>query len=167
MDINHIMKRLESSKEYADWRKESPDSTLAHIFYMDDEENKLNVQIGFFNKDKDNITSFLVEPKKIVKMVDSEALKEKGHHIKSIDISKAKLGFEEIMGKAKEFMQKEYPKEKIYKTICVLQNIDEGQVWNLTFITETFKTLNIKVDSASGNIAGHKLFSIRDFGMQV
>ena len=81
-----------------------------------------------------------------------------------IDLNKVKLSFAEIIDLASEFQKEKYPKEESNKIIAILQNLEKfGNVWNLTFITESFKTLNIKVNTENGKIVEHKLSSIFEF----
>jgi hypothetical protein len=62
---------------------------------------------------------------------------------------------------ADELQKKEYKSSQPFKKIFILQNLDQwGQVWNVTFITTDFKTLNIKINAENGKVLSHKLISI-------
>ena len=37
-------------------------------------------------------------------------------------------------------------------------------MYNFTFITQTFQTLNVKIDSKTGDVIEHKLYSLMDIG---
>ena len=76
--------------------------------------------------------------------------------IKELDAEKVRLEFDEALEKAKEFQKKEYRNEQILKEIFILQHIERGQVYNITFLLSSFKTLNIKIDAASGEIVSHQ-----------
>ena len=68
------------------------------------------------------------------------------------------------MQKANEFQQSNFPKDRSIKTIAILQNLPEfGNIWNLTYVTEAFNTLNIKIDALNGQVLEHNLTSIFSF----
>ena len=46
------------------------------------------------------------------------------------------------------------------KEVVILQNLDVGQVWNITYITKSFQTLNIKIDAETGDVLEDKLHQI-------
>jgi len=93
-----------------------------------------------------------------------EVFKKPDMKVNEINTAKLKLPFDKIINKAESFKKKKYPKEIDDKIIAILQNLEPfGDIWNLTYITKTFNTLNIKVDAENGRILQHKLSSIFDF----
>ena len=58
---------------------------------------------------------------------------------------------------ADDLQKKEYSVHAPAKKIVIIQSLDIGQVWNITFLTKTFKTLNVKIDSQDGSISAHGL----------
>ncbi|MBU1004502.1 MAG: hypothetical protein KJ561_01600, partial [Nanoarchaeota archaeon] len=66
MEIKDVLARLRDDKGFKQWKKENPNSFLAHIFKLLDEANQNDWQIGFYNKD-DTITSFIITPNEIKK----------------------------------------------------------------------------------------------------
>ena len=46
------------------------------------------------------------------------------------------------------------------KIIAIIQNLDKEQIWNVTFLTQSFKTLNLKIKSDNGEIIEKKLDSL-------
>ena len=49
----------------------------------------------------------------------------------------------------------------IKKKIAKLQNLEEfGNIWNITYITLAFNTLNIKINPENGEILNHNLESL-------
>ncbi len=95
---------------------------------------------------------------------EEEVFKKPDMEVKPIDMEKAKLKFNEIIAKAEKFKKEEYPKEAISKTIAILQNLqDFGTVWNITFVTDSFKTLNMKINPENGEIMHCNLDSLMSF----
>jgi len=156
MHFKPIYQKLLETEEYKRWRKEHPSFTLAHVFYLNDEANKDIWHIGFFDAGSDTITTFVIKEESIRIVPTEDVFKEEKVAIKEIDVEKVRLEFDEALEKAKEFQKKEYRNEHILKEIFILQHIERGQVYNITFLLSSFKTLNIKVDAASGEIVSHQ-----------
>ncbi|MEK6869675.1 MAG: hypothetical protein AABX74_05565, partial [Nanoarchaeota archaeon] len=121
-------------------------------------------QIGFYDKAADKITTFVIEKDEIAVQKEEDVFKKPGMEVKPIEMEKAKLKFDEIIKKAEKFKKEEYPKEAISKTIAILQNIEDyGTIWNITFVTDSFKTLNMKINPQNGEIMHHNLDSLMSF----
>ena len=84
--------------------------------------------------------------------------------VREIDIAGVKLGLGDILDKIEKFQKEKYPKELILKKIVILQNLENfGNVWNITFFTQSFNTLNIKIRSDNGEIIEDTLIPL--FGL--
>jgi hypothetical protein len=84
--------------------------------------------------------------------------------IRPLDIKKMKIPLNKILRKIKEFQKEKYSKELVNKIIVILQNLqDYGNIWNITYITHSFKTLNIKVNAENGEILHHSIDSLMSF----
>ena len=76
-------------------------------------------------------------------------------------MEKIKLDYDDAIKKANEVKKEHYPHELTNKEIVVIQDlVEEGQVYNITFITAAFKTLNIKINAESGEVIGHNLANL-------
>ena len=163
-NVKDYIKLLEEDKSFRDWKDSNPDSYLCHCFKMIDEANENEWQIGFYNPN-DTITSFLVSEDSVQQMEESEVFKKPDAQVKELDLDKVKIDEKQAIGAAKEFAQKQYPKEVITKQILILQNLEIGQVYNITLVTMAMNTLNIKVDSVTRDIVDNKLTSLMDFAI--
>jgi len=109
------------------------------------------------------------DPKEIVDgcikaHVEEEVFKKPSMSVNEINLDKIKLPLKEILEKVETFRKKTYPKELQEKIIVILQNLDDfGDIWNITYITKAFNTLNIKISAENGKVLQHKLSSIFDF----
>lgn len=157
-------KTLESSKEFKGFKTKNKEAFLTHVFYMLDEANENCVQIGYYNPKKDKITTFIIDGKSITKTPEAEVFKEEKTVIKDLDLKTVKLWVDDAVEIAEKLQKDKYPSDAPIKKIAILQHLPLGQVWNITFVTATFKTLNIKVDSESGKVVAEKLISIAEFG---
>ena len=71
---------------------------------------------------------------------------------------------EAAIEKADEFQKKNLPRENNVKTIVILQNMAKlGNVWNITYLTDAFNTLNMKIDAATGKVLEHTTASVFSF----
>ena len=162
MDIKKEIKRLEESKEFNEWKSKNK-GILTYVFVLED-ENKC--QIGFYNSKKDRITAFDLG-KDITVEKDLEVFKPDDVKIKELNIDDVKIGLDDAFTIAKGFQEVTYPNEKPIKRIAILQNIDMGIIWNITYVTRNLKTLNIKVDAIDGKIKKHKIYSVSDFSKNI
>ena len=152
------------NKEYRDLIKENKDIFFSYALMTIENNEASPWQLGFYNKSTDKITTFVIGKDEISVQKEDEVFKKPGMEVKPIEIEKAKLKFNEIMEKAKNFKKEKYPKEIISKTIGILQNIEDyGTIWNITFVTDSFKTLNMKINPQNGEIMHHNLDSLMSF----
>ncbi len=161
MEAINTIKKLEASKEFKEWRKEHKDNYLVHVFKLLDKANENEWQIGYYNKKNDRITTFVTNGKISINP-ESEIFKD-AELIMPLELEKVSLSYEQIAKAAEEFQEQKYQKEKPLKVIMILQHIKTGHVWNITYVTQTYKTLNMKIDSSTGEVQSHNLASIFEF----
>ncbi len=160
MNVLETIKNLETSKEYKEWKKSYKKTYLAHAFTVLDEKTK-GWEIGYYNPDTNLITVFTVVDEKITRNPDAEVFKEQEKLVSPLDFKKVKIDGEKALENAKKILDENYKGNIVFKTFMILQHIDKlGQVWNITFVTEQFKTINIKLDAASGDCKDHKIVSL-------
>ena len=152
--------KLEENEKFKEWKKDNSDSYLIHVFKMLDKANENELQIGYYDKD-DTITTFVIGAE--VKIVPkAKIFKKPDTKIMELALDDVKIDFDEALERAKSLQEKEYPKELVINKIIILQKLDIGQVYNITLVTQAFNTLNIKVDSKTGNIIKHEKMSLMD-----
>ena len=164
MELKSILNRLKKSKDFRMWEKNNVNAFFSYAFKILKEENFAGWRIGFYNKDNSKITTFSVNKDEIQINQEDDVFKKPDMSVNKINMEKLKLPFEKILHKAEAFKGKNYPKELEEKIIVILQNLDNlGDIWNITYITKAFNTLNIKVNAENGKILQHKLSSIFAF----
>lgn len=162
MEVIDAIATLEKSKIFAGFRKKNPDSYLANAFTMIDSNCAVpEWQIGYYDKDKDMIATFVVG-KEIMINPESEVFKEK-KIVSPLDMKRIKITLETALENAMECQKKKYPGSLPLKKIIILQNSEDHHIYNITFITQEFKTLNIKISSQDGRVIFDKIHSIFDF----
>ncbi len=164
MDIKEILGKLEQNKNFKQWKNKNPNSYFSYAFNLLHEESGDGLQIGFYNKDDDKVTTFSIEDDKVEVREEEEIFKKPDMSVNKIDVDKIKLPIKVILENADSFRKKNYPNELEEKVITILQNLDGlGDIWNLTYITKSFNTLNLKIGAENGQVLKHKLTSIFDF----
>ncbi|MBN1386575.1 hypothetical protein JW968_06420 [Candidatus Woesearchaeota archaeon] len=167
MDVSEAMLKIRDSEKYKDFCRERPDAYLAHCFRMLDEANQDTWQIGFFDKGSDKLTTFFVSEDSVEKNQEADALKKDEEIIKELDMKKVLISFNKAIELGDRLKHDKYPNEEIMKKIIILQHLPSGQVYNMTYVTQSFRILNIKLDSGTGKVREHNLASIMDLGKMV
>ena len=163
MDIISRLQSLEAGSEFRQWQKTHKNHYLVHAFKLLDEANKNIWQIGYYDKQSDTITTFVVEDDKEVKITpDLEIFKEEKHVIKKLDMKLVKINSQAALDTAAAFLKQKYPAETPLKTILLLQAIEQGQVYNISVITKSMSTINIKISSEDGTVLEDNKFSLND-----
>ena len=125
------------------------------------------LQAGYYNKTKDRMSSISLQDGKLEITDEKEVFKRPETDVKELVLEDIKIEFEKMQELLKSFISENYPKEKLTKEIIILQNTDVKEsthtVWNVTYITDTFKVLNIKLDALEGEVLSHELRSIMEF----
>jgi len=160
--IKDAIKQLQESTQFKDWKKEHADSFLANAFILLDDAYQAVWQLSYYNQNN-TLTPFLVKDEGIEISDESEIFKKDETKVLELDISKIGLEYDQALDLAKECKDKKYKVEDISKTIIILQHLDIGQVYNFTFLTKTLKTINIKIDSNTGEILHEEVRSLMDF----
>jgi hypothetical protein len=162
MDLKVSIEKLEQSPEYK--RIKSKGIFFSYALIMIENNQQSPIQLGYYKRSTDRIITFIVEENSVTVQNEEEIFKKPDVKVIPINTKKIKLPHKEILKIAKTFQKQKYPQEMISKTIAILQNLsDYGNIWNITFIMHSFKTLNIKISAENGKILHHNLQSIMDF----
>lgn len=122
-------------------------------------------QLDFYSKKTKKVTSFVVQ-KKEAKILNenSKIFQKENVHLKELKLKKIAIDFDEAMEKTEKIKQELCPSDKINKTIKILQTL-KTPIWNITFITNNFNVLNVKINAQTGDILTKSCtpaFSFRD-----
>ena len=164
MDLKPSLKKLQESSDFKKWHTKNKETYLSYAFKIPQEMKDSEWQFGYYNKKKDRITTFVITNDGITIRPEEEIFKKEDIKISGIEIDKIKLSFDDAAQRAEELQRKNFPKDKSIKTIVILQNAQGfGNVWNITYVTEAFNTLNMKIDASTGKIVEHNLTSVLSF----
>jgi len=163
MKVKDALKKLEKDKKFKDWQKKNGDFFLTNAFIMlqgNDEINK--IQIGYCNKKGDKITSFIVEKNNIEQFSD-KIFKEPNAKVSKIDIKNVNVDVIEALVVANKAQEKYYPTVICNKKILLLQNQDKGELWNITFITNSLEVSHFNIGCKNGELLMHEKSSLLQF----
>jgi hypothetical protein len=164
MELKEVLASVEKSSEFKTWRDSHKKAYLAHAFVMLDEANKDIWQIGYFDSENNLMSTFVVSSGKIEIIPDQEVLKSE-HKIEELEPEKVKLSVKEALDVAEKYRKEHYSKEIVAKTFFIIQVVDNhGQVFNVTFFTAAFKTINIKLSTIDGKVLHHSCETLAAFG---
>ncbi|MBW2985617.1 hypothetical protein KY313_03100 [Candidatus Woesearchaeota archaeon] len=160
MDVKDALVILEKDKEFKDWRDKNKEFFLTNAFIMIQGSDKINkIQIGYFNKKEDKITSFIVDKEKI-EMFSDKIFKEPDAKVEKIDIKNVRISIKEALKEANKAQKKYYANAVSTKKILLLQNQGKGDIWNITFITNSLEILHFNIDCKKGGLLMHEKTSL-------
>ena len=136
------------------------DGYLAHFFanLRDDFKLEGGWQVGFYSLDEDLVVTCQINGKDLV--VDKgRPFRKEYKQIEKLDLDLVTFTFDEMIKKIKDLQREKYPGQEPMKVIVLLQTIGRV-IWNVTLITPTFNTLNIKLDATTGDVISHELSSL-------
>ena len=144
LKFKEALKNLKDSKEY-----EKKSGFLCNGFTI--LENGKGVwQIDFYDDVKDKIISFTVDDK--IKVQESDAFKNNDVKISKLELSKVEINLDDALERVDNLIKDKYSKESVGKAIIILQNYKGKNIWNITYVTSSLKTLNVKLSAETGRI---------------
>jgi hypothetical protein len=163
MKLKENLERLGANSEFKEWKESNPGYVLAHAFVMIDEANKDIWQIGFYSEKEDKMATFMLEPNDIRMAETTEIFKDPNAKILEVNPEDVKISVEDAMDRANNFRLENYPKNTVMKTFFIIQNLNpEGQVFNITFVSQEMNTINIKISTKDGKVVKHHISSLMD-----
>tara|TARA_Y100000310_G_scaffold344775_1_gene459430 strand:- start:13291 stop:13785 length:495 start_codon:yes stop_codon:yes gene_type:complete len=158
-ELKNSIKKIEESKEFKSYKSKFPDSYLTAGFMIYDKLDNAKWQIDFYNPNDKRVTPFELDNG--IKIYDSGEVLSKSKQISKLRLTKVKINFEELMKICNKIKKKHGETEN--KTIVILQVLNDKEVWNLTYLTNSFNILNIKVDANKGDVIETKRESLMGF----
>lgn len=157
MNPKEAIQKLEHSEVFRNWQNQNQGYYLVHVFYMTGHP----VQVGYYSEKADNIVTFDVD-EKVNANPASDVFKESST-VSALDMEKVMLTLDEARVKMKDLIENEYPTTKHQKEMIILQDMNGDMVYNATYFTVDFKTLNIKINATDGKVISHSLDNLISF----
>ncbi|RME78068.1 hypothetical protein D6774_02325 [Candidatus Woesearchaeota archaeon] len=161
MKINYILEQLRDDQGVQAWLEHHPQAKLVHVFFMVQGNNYSEYHVGYYDEQTQKMTTFIVNGTSISIKEEGDLLKKDDSPLLPLDEKTLTSTVEEALDAAKKVQEKDYAKEIPLKIMVILQNLpDVGQVYNITYVTQSMKTLNIKVDAATAQVLSAQLISL-------
>ncbi len=155
--LQQLIKKVTNHNLYITFTDKHPQAVLAHVFIQDN-----TFQVGCYDANKQKMTTFVVQDDRIDRIDDQEVLLKDGT-ILPLDIEQCTI----IPAAAKKIFsdtaKKEFPKEIQKNFFMILQQTPEEPIYNMTALTISFKTLNVKISAADGTIKKFSCESLISF----
>jgi hypothetical protein len=165
MKITELITLVEKQKNFSDWKQKNPDGQLVHVFVLFEPGQKKKYDIGYYNTKTKKMASFTVleGTDDTESREEDEILKDPDYQIMPLTKEDICIELDKALGNAIKLQKEKYKKDEALKYILILQKLKIGQVWNITFVTKQFNTLNIKIDSKTGKTVEDSLHSLFQF----
>ena len=131
---------------------------------MMDKPNKGIWQIGFYDPGKERMVTFIIQQDVLKVSEETEVLKKPGAPITELKPEEVKISVEKALQIADELRKEKYPDNEPVKQFFIIQHLEKAPIFNITFVTQKFATLNIKIDTRTGKVLKHELSSLGDLG---
>ena len=146
MIVQELIKRVKEHDLFITFFDVHPDAYLAYVFFQD------NIfQIGFFDSRTQRMTTFVVSGERIDRIEDQEVLHKEGTLL-PLDIDKCLVSVEQAKSIFLDVHKKNYSSEKVNTQFIILQQTTEGLIYNMTALTASLKTLNVRIFAENGNL---------------
>jgi len=136
MELKEAVVVVEQSDAFTRWKKDHQDWKLAHGILLED-----GWHVGYTNGH--HMATFTLNPVKVED--DQETYKPKDEEIKSLDVAQVTLTLQEAKEAFENVREEHYPSEVIMKPILLIQQLEQP-VYNITGVTMSFQTINVKLD---------------------
>ncbi|MBI4453206.1 hypothetical protein HY636_01030 [Candidatus Woesearchaeota archaeon] len=147
MEFKQLVKKIELSEEFREFKKKEPKAYLVHVFQM----TNANTNIGYYSTESQKVFTF-EDTGNEIRMEEQPAFQEIQHDLKELKLSKVAFDSDKAIEIALGIQKEKYAREIINQNILILQHLDIGLVFNITFITAAFNTLNIKINAETGEV---------------
>lgn len=159
MDFHEALARLTRHPVFKDWHAAHPDAYLAHGFVMLDEANKDDWQIAFYDKLANKVTPFIVHEQEVQQLETQDTLQQTTVH--KLDPVHVQVTPDDALTRAEDAFKKH--NENALKTFYIIQNTGEHTVYNITYFTQGFNTINIHIDAETGKTIHETKQKLMDF----
>ncbi len=153
MEFTQAVETIEASDVFKEWKKDHENWHLAHGFLMP--EDSLDWQVGY--SDGEQVVTFTQNP---IQMIPAQEVnKMPGTSIPALAADAVTLSLADAQDAFEKIHKEKYKAEDLFKKIYLIQVIDGTPVYNVTGLTRSFKTLNMKI-AMDGSILSESLSAL-------
>ena len=165
MELKDAIGILEKEASFNGWRGKHKDAFFAHAYVMEKPEGR-EWELGYFDPHDNMMEMFTIKDSKVShEGATPVARAENAPPIKEVRMEEIQLTVGQAIERAEEIRKKEYSAEAPLRTFIIVQCIESGCIYNVTFFTKSFNVVNVKVSSKDGSVLRHsKEAMISGFG---
>lgn len=155
---------LISDSTFATWQKTHPQFYLVHAFLMKDAHVSPDWHFGFYSKETDSLVTFIVNNTSVTQQQNPELLKLPGEKILPIAITQDVIDVKQAWEKVEKLVLDKYKGAGAKTKVFLLQTLPTfGLIWNITTVTMTFLTVNVKMNAITGAVIEDTSKNLLDF----
>ena len=151
-DLKQQLDELQNTENYKKTKEQNPDLILVSAFFMGLDLTQVNWELTFYSKEKHK--NFLFKET----VEEHEVFQKDKHELQELNLEKVKITLEEAWTKTEQHSEN----YSLAKAIVVLQIQNNQIIWNITWITNELKFLNVRLDAITGEIIKHEINSLTD-----
>ena len=164
-NLQTTLQHVQNSPTFKAWLADHPSAYLSSFFKIIEGQDVDWWQLDFYYPKGDTITSFVVDDKVKLATKDSAVFKKPEDAVQALDLTSVSIDIKKALHVAQELQKEKYNTEKPSKTIVLLQTITRT-MWNISFLTNNFKLVNIRVDAKTGDVLEDSIVPLFDWGKQ-
>jgi len=158
MKLKPYVEKLESSKEYANFKKENQDAfVVAGFFVIDFEQGRHIHQIDFYAPKSKKVAAFTLDSKVTLQLMNLMGKKIP----EELDID-TKIDLDALKGILTDEMRNRNITEEITKMIAVIQTVKGKKIWNVNCVLSGMEILKAHVDDSSETVLKLERVSMTD-----
>ena len=163
MKPGELLKKVTSDDLYLQWKKQHPQSYLTHFFCQIDASflPKTNWEIGFYDRHSGKITVFAILSNDSFEIKpEDDVFQKEVSVIEELNPDKITVDEEQAREACRVGLAQSFPGEHLGDGFLILQNIEQKNLWNFTFISTTLKFLNVKIDAETGLVQSQQAINL-------
>lgn len=164
-NLQTTLQSVQNSSVFQAWLADHPASYLSGFFKIIEQSDVDWWQVDFYYPKGDTITSFVIDDRVKLATKDSAIFKKPETTVEALDLAAVQIDVHKALEVAHHVQREKYHTEKPSKTIVLLQMIHRV-LWNISFLTSTFKLVNIRIDAQTGEVLEDSVVPLFDFGHQ-
>ncbi|RLE41209.1 hypothetical protein DRJ16_06645 [Candidatus Woesearchaeota archaeon] len=159
--FKQAVQKVKESTEFQQWKNRRKNTFLCFGMIIPEKEDYWS--IGFYDPEKDEITNFIAG-KTVIKEKPDKVFKTKSMQVLPIQLDELKIKSTDALEKARSIEKEKYSSETPIETILIIQNLKPfGLIWNITIVTMSLTSINIKINATTGELLQEKKISLFSF----
>ncbi len=147
MKIIEVIGSIEQSEGFCEWKKQHGNAAVMSLFTIFESEARDEWLASYYDAESGKITTFGFDNGLCFLKGEEPAASPPN----LLDTAKIRVELEEAVRTARDMLERKTG-ERTAKVIAVVQNIEQGQVWNVSQLTGSFRMHNAKIDAETGKL---------------